>query len=284
MYELVTLTKRHIKNYLRDKMSVFFSFLSIIILLVIYLLFLASLYGNLEGFTEVENSIYTVGYIMGGVIVIGTITLSLGVIGSYVTDLESKKINGFLVSPIKRSRLIISYYLSTVIITLFFMLLMFLLVFLYLGILVGYWYSLTVVLYSILTIIVFVFISSPLVVFLATLIKSNNAFAALSAIIGTVIGFISGIYVPLSILSPFMSNLASLMPFSHMTIFLRRLLIGDDILIQIPDEALNDLGLKNLNVFNLNLSIYLILGIFLVISLSLLVFSYLRVNKKQKNL
>jgi hypothetical protein len=81
-----------------------------------------------------------------------------------------------------------------------------------------------------------------------------------------------------------MSNLASLMPFSHMTIFLRRLLIGDDILIQIPDEALNDLGLKNLNVFNLNLSIYLILGIFLVISLSLLVFSYLRVNKKQKNL
>jgi len=284
MYELVTLTKRHIKNYLRDKMSVFFSFLSIIILLVIYLLFLASLYGNLEGFTEVENSIYTVGYIMGGVIVIGTITLSLGVIGSYVTDLESKKINGFLVSPIKRSRLIIRYYLSTVIITLFFMLLMFLLVFLYLGILVGYWYSLTVVLYSILTIIVFVFISSPLVVFLATLIKSNNAFAALSAIIGTVIGFISGIYVPLSILSPFMSNLASLMPFSHMTIFLRRLLIGDDILIQIPDEALNDLGLKNLNVFNLNLSIYLILGIFLVISLSLLVFSYLRVNKKQKNL
>ncbi|MDD3397524.1 MAG: ABC transporter permease [Clostridia bacterium] len=284
MYELVTLTKRHIKNYLRDKMSVFFSFLSIIILLVIYLLFLASLYGNLEGFTEVENSIYTVGYIMGGVIVIGTITLSLGVIGSYVTDLESKKINGFLVSPIKRSRLIISYYLSTVIITLFFMLLMFLLVFLYLGILVGYWYSLTVVLYSILTIIVFVFISSPLVVFLAILIKSNNAFAALSAIIGTVIGFISGIYVPLSILSPFMSNLASLMPFSHMTIFLRRLLIGDDILIQIPDEALNDLGLKNLNVFNLNLSIYLILGIFLVISLSLLVFSYLRVNKKQKNL
>jgi len=284
MYELVTLTKRHIKNYLRDKMSVFFSFLSIIILLVIYLLFLASLYGNLEGFTEVENSIYTVGYIMGGVIVIGTITLSLGVIGSYVTDLESKKINGFLVSPIKRSRLIISYYLSTVIITLFFMLLMFLLVFLYLGILVGYWYSLTVVLYSILTIIVFVFISSPLVVFLATLIKSNNAFAALSAIIGTVIGFISGIYVPLSILSPFMSNLASLMPFSHMTIFLRRLLIGDDILIQIPDEALNDLGLKNLNVFNLNLSIYLVLGIFLVISLSLLVFSYLRVNKKQKNL
>ena len=284
MYELVTLTKRHIKNYLRDKMSVFFSFLSIIILLVIYLLFLASLYGNLEGFTEVENSIYTVGYIMGGVIVIGTITLSLGVIGSYVTDLESKKINGFLVSPIKRSRLIISYYLSTVIITLFFMLLMFLLVFLYLGILVGYWYSLTVVLYSILTIIVFVFISSPLVVFLATLIKSNNSFAALSAIIGTVIGFISGIYVPLSILSPFMSNLASLMPFSHMTIFLRRLLIGDDILIQIPDEALNDLGLKNLNVFNLNLSIYLILGIFLVISLSLLVFSYLRVNKKQKNL
>lgn len=280
----MTLTKRHIKNYLRDKMSVFFSFLSIIILLAIYLLFLASLYGNLEGFTETQNSIYTVGYIMGGVIVIGTITLSLGVIGSYVTDLETKKINGFLVSPIKRSTLIISYYLSTVILTLFFIVLMFFLVFLYLGIVVGYWYSLTVILYSILTIIVFVFISSPLVVFLATLIKSNNAFAALSAIIGTVIGFISGIYVPLSILSPFMSTLAGLMPFSHMTIFLRKLLIGDDLLSQIPTQALDHLGLSELNVFNLNLSIYLTLGIFLAISLSLLALSYLRVSKKQKSL
>ncbi|MDD2445946.1 MAG: ABC transporter permease [Clostridia bacterium] len=282
MYELSTLVNRHIKNFLRDKMSVFFSFLSIIILLGIYLLFLGSFYSELSILTGVENTIFILGYIMGGVIVIGTITLSLGVIGSYVSDLESKRINGFLVSPIKRSTLTLSYYLSTVILTLFLTLIMFFLMFFYLGISLGYWYPPMLVLSAILTITVYVFISTSLVVFLATLIKSNNAFGGISAIIGTVIGFVGGIYIPISMLSSFMVSFAGLLPFSYMTIFLRKMLIGNELLLKVPNEALVGMGLIDLNPFNLNLSMYWILGIFIALSFALLMLTYFRVNKKTK--
>lgn len=282
MYELSTLVNRHIKNFLRDKMSVFFSFLSIIILLGIYLLFLGSFYSELSILTGVENTIFILGYIMGGVIVIGTITLSLGVIGSYVSDLESKRINGFLVSPIKRSTLTLSYYLSTVILTLFLTLIMFFLMFFYLGISLGYWYPPMLVLSTILTITVYVFISTSLVVFLATLIKSNNAFGGISAIIGTVIGFVGGIYIPISMLSSFMVSFAGLLPFSYMTIFLRKMLIGNELLLKVPNEALVGMGLIDLDPFNLNLSMYWILGIFIALSFALLMLTYFRVNKKTK--
>jgi multidrug/hemolysin transport system permease protein len=263
-------------------MSVFFSLLSIIILLGIYILFLGSIYSDLEILSGVENTVFIWGYIMGGVIVIGTITLSLGVVGAYVSDLESKKINGFLVSPIKRSNLTISYYLSTVILTLFLTLVMFLIMFFYLGIFMGYWYPPILILKVILTIIVFVFISTSFVVFLATLIKSNNAFGGISAVIGTVIGFVGGIYIPLSMLSSFMVSLAGLFPFSYMTIFLRKMLIGSEILLKVPNEAVVGMGIIDLDPFNLNLSIYVIFGIFIAVSLGLLVLTYFRANKKAK--
>ncbi len=44
MNDILVLTKRNIKIYLRDKAAVFFSFLSIIILLALYFLFLKNAY------------------------------------------------------------------------------------------------------------------------------------------------------------------------------------------------------------------------------------------------
>ena len=40
MYSLISMTKRHILIFLRDKTAVFFSFLSVLILLTLYFLFI----------------------------------------------------------------------------------------------------------------------------------------------------------------------------------------------------------------------------------------------------
>ena len=282
MTEFASLTKRHIKIFLRDKVSVFFSFLSVIILLFVYLIFLGKMFGNMEGLSEAQNSLFSLGYIIGGVLVVSSLTLPLGVIGTFVTDLETRRINGFLVTPIKRYKLILSYYAATALITIFFVLIELVMACLYIGLSTGIWQSFINYLAMGGVAIVYVLISSPIVVFLVSFIKSSNSFGALSSIIGTLIGFISGIYIPLYVLDSFTRSLASLLPFSHMTIFLRRLLIGENLLSTMPTEALEQAGVQYLQIFGLEVNIFIVLSVFLVVSVSLLAGAYHNMNKKAK--
>jgi len=280
MREICTLTKRNMLNYLRDKASVFFSFLSIIILLGIYILFLKNIFNDIPLATQAEKNTFMLGYIMGGLIVVGTITLSLGIIGNYVYDLATKKLNGLLVSPTSRYKLTLSYYLSTMILTFALVLIMFFLSVLYLVISTGTCYSFLQILQVVGIILLYVLISTPIMVFIASFINSTNAFAGVSSIVGTLIGFISGIYIPLSLLDPFTKNLAGLLPFSHMALYLRKLLCGDT-LNGIPLEALDSFGMGEIPLFGANVPIYIIFISSLVVSCILFFISYLRMNKKQ---
>ncbi len=282
MSELMTLTKRHIKTFLRDKVSVFFSFLSIIILLAIYLLFLGKVFSAIPGIDAAQQGRFTIGYIMGGVLVVGTLTLSLGVLGVYVTDLESKKINGFLVTPVSRQKLTLSYYIATVVVTLVLTIIMFLLASLYLGLNSGVWFNLMLVLQAIAVLTLFCFISVSLNMVIMTFVKSSNAFGTVSSLVGTLIGFISGIYIPLTMLDDFTQTIASILPFSHMTMYLKKLLIGNDILSKIPAKDIEGMGIVNLKLFGLEINDYLLFAIFTVISIGILTISFYRMNKKAR--
>lgn len=202
--------------------------------------------------------------------------------GTYVTDIEKNKLNGFLVTPVKRQKLTISYYLATVFVTFVLAVIMYLLAFLYLGISSGVWHSFLTIIHSISVIGLYVCISIPIMIFLVSFIKSNNAFGALSSIVGTLIGFLAGIYIPLAVFDTFTKTVASLLPFSHMTIYLRRLLIGKDLIAKIPQQYLTESGIDYIKLAGIKTNIYIILAIFLALSLVFLTFAYLRMNKKSK--
>src|SRR5690554_3936225 len=228
MYEVISIVKRNIKIYLRDKLAVFFSFLSTIILMAIYILFL----GNIGG--EYLDSILTPGEIdfvvysqmMAGVIVLNTLTIPLGNLGSMVTDFEEGKVDAFMVTPVKRYKIILGYYFSSLIITIVFSIIFWLIAVVVLGIVTGIFYSLKTIISITLLIILFVFISTSLMLLLTTFIKSVNAFGAVSGVFGSLIGFVSGIYMPLSSQSPtFLRNISSLIPWTHMTIFSKGILM-----------------------------------------------------------
>lgn len=286
MYNLLTLIKRNILVYIRDKASVFFSFLSVIILVALYFLFIGRQYTSGEGFETMDSNLKTflsTGVMMGGVLVINTVSLSLGVMGSIIADLETRKLDGFLVTPIERYKISIAYYIASVIVTFFFSLLMFVITILYLGIVAGYWYSISTVLIVIALLFLFTFISSAIMLFLVTLIKTQNAFSAMAGILGTVVGFVSGIYMPLSVLGDGMTKVASLNPFTHMTVLLKQVLLKEPYAL-IPAELTKVLavpyGTTNVGILGLNVPlVYLILGS-VILSLVLLFFSYRRMNNK----
>jgi len=124
-------------------------------------------------------------------------------------------------------------------------------------------------------------------VFITSFIKSINAFGAISGILGTLIGFSSGIYMPLSILPKFIQKISSLIPFTHMTIHLKRLLLSttiEKIKLNVSPEAYEEIiaayGYNYVEVLGLKLDITLIFILSCIVAILLLIWSALRLTKK----
>lgn len=290
MYDLTSLVKRHILTFLRDKTAVFFSFLSVLILLALYFLFIGKQYTDGEELAFLDSNMktyLTAGIMMGGILIINTASLSLGMMGNLINDLVQRKLDGFLVTPVKRYKIILSYYISSIIVTAVLSLLMWLLTFLYVGIASGYWYSLQVFVNTSLLVVFFTFISSTLMIYLTTMIKSINAFGALSGVLGTFIGFTSGIYIPLFVLGKSMTYVASVIPFTHMAIVLKNVLLEGPYKIlaeTIPTEGIAQIetiyGTVEIGVLGMDVPMWIIMLTSMGLAFLLLFLSYRNMNKK----
>ncbi len=286
MFDLKCMIERNILKFLRDKAAVFFSLLSVIILLALYFLFIGRQYTSSESLSMLSDELKTfmsVGVIMGGVLVINTVSLSLGVMGNLVSDLDQRKLDAYLVTPVKRYKIILSYYISSIMVTATLTLMMWVLTILYVGIFAGYWYTLLTIIKISGLLIFYTFLSATLMIFLTTLLKSVNAFGALSGVLGTLIGFISGIYMPLFVLGNAMSKVASLVPFTHMTILLKQIILKEPFELTGPEIA-NGVslfyGTREIGILGQDVSmIWLMLGSF-ALGMVLLYFSYRRMNQK----
>ncbi len=284
MNDLMSLVKRNTLAFLRDKAAVFFSFLSVIILLALYFLFIGKQYTSDLTMVSDEMKIFlSVGVIMGGVLVINTVSLSLGVMGNIITDLQFKRLDAFLVTPVKRYKIILSYYITSIIVTAVLTLIMWLLTILYVGIFSGYWYTFLTIIKVSGLLIFYTFISATLMIFLTTILKSVNAFGALSGVLGTFIGFISGIYMPLFVLGKSMVYVASVVPFTHMTILLKQVLLKEPYAL-LPGEMVNEIssfyGTNEVGVLGLDVNLFWILLVSLLLSFLLLYLAYRNMSRK----
>lgn len=228
MYSMISLVQRNIKTYLRDKTAVFFSFLSVIILLMLYLLFLGNNMrpGGMENIlTESQITFLVYAQLIPGLVVINSVSIPLGNLGIMINDFEYRQIDGFLVTPVKRYKIILAYYIASFMITFIISLLMLVAAFLIVGLSTGIYLNMMSFIYSALLIILIAFVSTAIMVLITSLIKSVNAFGAVAGVFGTIIGFGAGIYMPLFILPDFMRKVASLLPFTHMNIALKRIVL-----------------------------------------------------------
>lgn len=222
------LTKRNILMFVRNKTSVFFSFLAVIIILGLYILFLSDLQvkdienslGHVAGIKALVNS-----WVMAGLIAISTVTIALGSLGRIVADRENKTITDFLVSPIKRSYIFISYILATLVITFIMSIILFTIAELYILSSGGVLLSISQI-FEVLGIIIMCVISSSLLVLLAvSFLKSLHSFSIMSNLVGTMIGFVTGAYVPMGSLPKGIQTFANLIPVSQGASLLRKIFL-----------------------------------------------------------
>lgn len=286
MYDLKCLIKRNILIFLRDKTAVFFSFLSVMILLALYFLFIGRQFTSGSDFDGMSSNLKTylsTSVIMGGVLVINTVSLALGVMGNIITDMEYKILDGFLVTPVRRQKIVISYYISSIIVTATLTLMMWFITVIYVGLASTYWYSFGTILKVSGLIVFYTLISATLMIFLVTRLKSVNAFGTLSGVLGTLIGFMSGIYMPLIVLGQSMAYVASLVPFTHMTILLKQAILAgpyQEIGVHMAEGVAPFYGTREIGILGQDVSLWIIMGITVLIGLVLLYFAQRKLEKQ----
>ena len=81
---------------------------------------------------------------------------------------------------------------------------------------------------------------SAMMFFLVSFFNSNNAFATGSAILGTLIGFIGGIYMPIGNFPSVIQSIIKVFPISHSVSLLRQIMMNDILTGILPAAALDN--------------------------------------------
>lgn len=223
---MLNFTKRNLLVFFKDKSSVFFSLLSVFIIIGMYALFLGDVWtssmSDLTGVRYLMDS-----WIVAGLLAVTSVTTTMGAFGIMVEDKSKKIIKDIRSAPLPRVSIAGGYILSAFIIGVIMCLVTLVLAELYIlsngGALLG-----GIALLKVLGLILLsTFSNTAMVLFFVSFFKSNNAFATASTIIGTVIGFLTGIYLPIGQLPNAVQWVIRVFPPSHSAVLLRQVVMAD---------------------------------------------------------
>lgn len=225
------LARRSIALYFRNTMSVFFSVMGALIVLVLYVLYPDNMQVEYPRQTMPQAPLSDVRFLvnawmMGGILSISTLTASLVATGTVLDDRHRGMLKDFCVAPVKRWQLMMGYLLAAGLSSLMINLVLFFAVEVLIVLGGGAWLSLaeTMKVLGLLALCCTCF--TAISAFLVSLVKSPGAFGGLSGIIGTLLGFLSGAYVPIGVFAGPVQTMVTLLPFSHGGALLRSVFLA----------------------------------------------------------
>ncbi|NLT40288.1 MAG: ABC transporter permease [Clostridiales bacterium] len=218
--------RRNLLVFFKDRATVFFSLLAVFIIIGLYVLFLGDVWSS--GFTGMSGVRYLMdSWIMAGVLAVTSVTTTMGAFGTMIDDKSRKISKDIYVAPLSRSSITGGYIVSSFVIGVIMSLITLVLAELYIVLYGGALLALSALL-KVLGLIVFsTFANMSLILFLVSFFRSNNAFASASTIIGTLIGFLTGIYLPIGQLPTPVQWVIKLFPVSHSAALFRQVMMAD---------------------------------------------------------
>ncbi len=224
---MISFAKRNLKVYFRDRSSVFFSLLAVLIVLGLYVLFLGDQLISSVGKTVSGADKLMDSWIMAGILAVIPVSTTLGSFGAIVNDKSKKIFKDFRCSPVKTSSLAGGYILSSFTVGLIMSVVALVIIEIYFGC-KGYGLLSGLQLLQILgTMLISVLVSSAMMYLIVSLFSSQNAFATASTIIGTLIGFVTGIYLPIGSTEKAVQYVIEFFPVSHAASVFRKILMAD---------------------------------------------------------
>ena len=225
---MINFMKRNLLVFFKDKASVFFSLLSVFIIIGMYALFLGDVWTS--SMSDVTGArILMDCWIVAGLIAVTSVTTTMGAFGTMVEDKSKKIIKDIRSSPLPRVSIAGGYILSAFVIGVIMCVVALVLCQLYLVSEGGAVFTGIQLVKIFGLILLSTFSNTALVLFFVSFFQSNNAFSIASTIIGTVIGFLTGIYIPIGQLPEGVQTVIKVFPPSHSALLLRQVIMEDAI-------------------------------------------------------
>lgn len=228
MRETYYLIKRNMLIYIRDYVSVFFSMLSMLIVLALMVVFLGNMnsenvvnalaaFGGVRDTAADENNAsYLIQmWTLAGILEVNAVTITLTVMGTMVQDEAKNRLASFYMAPVRRVKIALGYVFSAWIVGTGMCVFTLILGEIYMALcgypLLGVMECLK--LFGMITLNTLTY--SSLSYLLALFIHSESAWSSIMTIVGTLVGFLGAIYLPVSMLPDSVSNVLKCLPVLH---------------------------------------------------------------------
>ena len=221
------LTLRNIKLYFKDKMTFLVSLITPLILLVLFIAFLKSTYEDsilsiIQGF-DLDQSLIdalTGGWLFSSVLATSCITVAF-CSGMMVIDKINRANIDFMVSPVKRSTLQLSYVLANLFSTFIITFVLLIVGLIYLAC-VGFYITFVDILLIVFGIIITSLFGTILANIIWTFTHSQGVVSGVCTLVSALYGFICGAYMPINTMGQGMQYFVSLLPGTYATVLFRQ--------------------------------------------------------------
>lgn len=237
MRSFLAINKRNMGLYFRDYSAVFFSLLSMIIIIVLMVFFLGninngdlldaiSLIPGRGGDADIKTiEQFSFLWTCAGIITINASTVTHAFYSTMIKDRTGNRLNSLLVMPVKRPVFVLGYisgaWISGV--------LMSIITFEVVEV-IGIMKGMEILPFEthvklLLLIMLNTFVYSAVMFLLATVIKSQSAWSGIGIILGTLSGFLGGIYFPIGAMSDGVQKVVKCFPFIYGTSLFRKVMM-----------------------------------------------------------
>lgn len=221
------LTLRNTKLYFKDKMTFLVSLITPLILLVLFIAFLKSTYEDsilsiIQGF-DLDQSLIdalTGGWLFSSVLATSCITVAF-CSGMMVIDKINRANIDFMVSPVKKSTLQLSYVLANLFSTFIINFVLLIVGLIYLAC-VGFYITFVDILLIVFGIIITSLFGTILANIIWTFTHSQGVVSGVCTLVSALYGFICGAYMPISAMGQGMQYFVSLLPGTYATVLFRQ--------------------------------------------------------------
>lgn len=221
---MIGFAKRNLKVYFRDRTSVFFSLLAVFIIIGLYVLFLGDTWAsNIEGVKDGRQLMDA--WIMAGLLSVVSLTTTMGAFGTMVDDKAKGIVKDLYATPVRRSALVGGYVIGAAVVGTVMSMLAFVCAETYIVARGGELLAPLAAAQVAGLIVLSTAVNTSMLFLVVSFVESQNAFGTISTVVGTLIGFLTGIYMPIGMMPDAVQTIIKAFPPSHSAVLLRRIMV-----------------------------------------------------------
>lgn len=224
---MTAILERNLKLFFKNRAGVFFSVLGPLIVLGLYVLFLKQ--NMISAWSAVPHAKKLLDpWLIGGMLAVTAMTTTLSGLRQLVDDQEHAAVD-FEITPLSPFVRQIGYFLSATIIGILMQLVVFCVDMLYFGWTDGVSFTTSTIIKVVGLIFLNAIVAACLNGLLVSLFKTRNSLSTFETIIGTLSGFLAGIYVPIGNLPETAQTLIKFYPGAYSASLYRRVLMDSQL-------------------------------------------------------